>query len=74
MHKFLIIIEKAGQNFSAYSPDLSGCVATGTTREEAEQNMLEAVHLHVAGLTEDGLAVPESSASAEYVLLPAAHS
>ncbi len=39
MHRFLVVIEKAGDNYSAYSPDLPGCVATGATREEAERNM-----------------------------------
>ena len=53
MHRFLIVIEKAGENYSAYSPDIPGCVATGQTRDEAEQNMYEAVQLHVKGLQED---------------------
>ena len=44
MHRFLIVIESAGNNFSAYSPDLPGCVATGATREEIECRMYEAVH------------------------------
>ena len=67
MHRFLVVIEKADGNYSAYSPDLQGCVATGDTREEAEQNMHEAVRLHVDGLLEDGLPVPESQAFAEYI-------
>ena len=67
MYKFLIVIERAGGNWSAYSPDLPGCVATGATREEAEQNMREALELHVQGMIEDGLPIPESSAVAEYV-------
>jgi predicted RNase H-like HicB family nuclease len=70
MHKFLIVIEKANDNYSAYSPDLPGCVATGSTRDETEQNMLEAIRLHVEGLQEDGQPVPESSSVAEYLLLP----
>jgi len=74
MHKFLIVIEKANDNYSAYSPDLPGCIATGATRDETEQNMLEAIQLHVEGLREDGLPVPESSSVAEYVLLPAGSS
>ena len=67
MRKFLIVIEKAGKNYSAYSPDLSGCVATGRTREEAEERMHEAIELHIKGLIEDGLTVPKSRASAVYV-------
>lgn len=69
MHRFLIVIEKANGNYSAYSPDLPGCVATGATREEAEQNMHEAVELHVQGLLEDNLPIPESAAFAEYVVV-----
>jgi predicted RNase H-like HicB family nuclease len=71
MHKFLIVIENAGANFSAYSPDLPGCIATGATREETERNMLEAIQLHIEGMREDNLPIPESSSFAEVVLLPA---
>ncbi|WKZ32743.1 MAG: type II toxin-antitoxin system HicB family antitoxin [Thermodesulfobacteriota bacterium] len=67
MHRFLIVIEKADNNFSAYSPDLPGCVATGATREEAERNMHEAVELHIRGMKEDNLPIPESSSFAEYI-------
>jgi len=67
MHRFLIVIEKANGNYSAYSPDLPGCVATGATREEAEQNMYQAIEMHIKGLREDGLPVPESTSFAEYV-------
>jgi len=71
MHRFLIVIEKAKGDYSAYSPDLPGCVATGKTREEAERNMHEAVEMHVQGLIEDKLPIPESTASAEYIAIPA---
>jgi predicted RNase H-like HicB family nuclease len=64
------VIEKADGNYSAYSPDLPGCVATGDTREEAERNMHEAIQLHVDGLIEDGLPVPESQSFAEYIAIP----
>jgi len=67
MRRFLIVIEKAGKNYSAYSPDLPGCVATGATREKAEKRMHEAIELHVKGLIEDGLPVPRSRSSATYV-------
>jgi predicted RNase H-like HicB family nuclease len=70
-HRFLIVVEDAGQNFSAYSPDLPGCVATGRTREDAEANMYEAIRLHIDGLKEDGLPVPSSIATAEYVTVEA---
>jgi predicted RNase H-like HicB family nuclease len=55
MYRFLVVIEKANNNYSAYSPDLSGCVATGVTREEAERNMHEAIELHVQGLLENNI-------------------
>ncbi|MEA2603710.1 MAG: hypothetical protein QOF89_4702 [Acidobacteriota bacterium] len=71
MHKFLVVIERAPGNFSAYSPDLPGCIATGGTREEVEANMYEAIQMHVEGLKEDGLPIPESDSFAEYVLLKA---
>ena len=67
MYRFLIVIEKAKNNYSAYSPDLSGCIATGSTREEAEKNMHKAIELHVQGLMEDKLPIPESSSLAEYI-------
>lgn len=69
MYRFLIVIEKADHNYSVYSPDLPGCVATGATREEAEQNMHEAVEMHVKGMLEDKLSVPKSQSFAEYVVV-----
>jgi predicted RNase H-like HicB family nuclease len=69
MHRFLIIIEKAGDSFSAYSPDLPGCVATGATREETERRMHQAIELHIEGLIEDEQPVPQSTSFAEYVVL-----
>ena len=68
-HRFLVIIEDAGQNFSAYSPALPGCVATGASHEEAEANMSEAIRLHIEGLKEDGLPIPVSTSIAEYVVV-----
>jgi predicted RNase H-like HicB family nuclease len=70
MYRFLIVIERANGNYSAYSPDLPGCVATGRTRDEATRNMYEAIEMHVQGLIEDELPVPESQSFAEYVALP----
>ena len=69
MHRFLIVIEKADGNYSAYSPDLPGCVATGATREEVERNVHEAIEMHVCGLQEDNLPVPESNSFAEYMVV-----
>lgn len=59
MRKYLIVIERAGSNFSAYSPDLPGCVATGATVAETEQAMREAIQFHIEGLREDGEPIPE---------------
>jgi predicted RNase H-like HicB family nuclease len=67
MSRYLIVIENAGSNFSAYSPDLPGCVTTGKTREETRDNMEEAIEFHLEGLREDGLPVPAPSSVAEYV-------
>lgn len=69
MYRFLIVIEKANGNYSAYSPDLPGCVATGTTRREAEKNMHEAIEMHIRGLKEDKLPIPKSYSSAEYIAI-----
>ena len=67
MYRFLIVIEKANKNYSAYSPDLPGCVASGKTRDEAARNMHEAVEMHVQGMLEDKLPIPEGTALAEYI-------
>lgn len=67
MYRFLVVIEKANGNYSAYSPDLPGCVATGETIEEAELNIHAAIEMHVRGLLEDSLPVPTSQALAEYI-------
>jgi predicted RNase H-like HicB family nuclease len=70
-HRFLVVIEDAGGNFSAYSPDLPGCIATGATRDETERNMYEAIQMHIEGLQEDGLPIPASTAFAEYIVVGA---
>ena len=67
MRKYLIVIERAGTGYSAYSPDLPGCVATGKTVAETEQTMREAIEFHIEGLREDGESLPEPQAVAEYV-------
>ncbi len=67
MYRFLVVIEKANGNYSAYCPDLPGCVATGKTRGETERNMHEAVEMHIQGMLEDNLPIPESVAFAEYI-------
>jgi len=71
MYRFLIVIEKANDNYSAYSPDLPGCVATGKTRKKVIRNMHEAVEMHVRGLVEDKLPIPQSHSFAEYIAVTA---
>ena len=65
--KYAVVIEKAERNYSAYVPDLPGCVATGKTKVEVTRNVREAVAFHIEGLLEDGLPVPEPQTSAEFV-------
>ena len=65
--RYAIVIEKAVGNYSAYVPDLPGCVATGATVEEAEEQIREAIAFHVEGLREDGLPVPAPASRVEYV-------
>jgi predicted RNase H-like HicB family nuclease len=71
MKKYLIVIEPTKTGFSAYSPDLPGCVSTGRTRGEVELNMREAITFHLDGLREEGQAVPEPRTYSAYVELPA---
>ncbi|MEX0783561.1 MAG: type II toxin-antitoxin system HicB family antitoxin [Dehalococcoidia bacterium] len=65
--KYLVIIERAGSNFSAYAPDVPGCIATGATMDETEREIREAIEFHLEGLREDGLPIPEPTTTAEYV-------
>lgn len=65
--KLLIVVEQTATGYSAYSPDLAGCVATGATRDEVEREMRAAIELHLDGLREDGHQVPEPHTYATYV-------
>jgi predicted RNase H-like HicB family nuclease len=65
--RYAIVIEKAGGNFSAYVPDLPGCVATGATIPEVETEIREAIRFHIDGLKADGAAVPAPTSIAEYI-------
>lgn len=67
MKRYAIVVERAKKNYAAYVPDLPGCVATGATVEETERRLREAIELHVAGLREDGLTVPEPSSVVDYL-------
>ena len=69
MSRWAVVIEKAGSNYSAYVPDLPGCIATGDTVEEVEEQIREAIQFHIEGLKEDGLPVPLPTSLAEYVLV-----
>ncbi len=71
MRKYLIVVEETATGFSAFSPDLPGCIATGANRQEVEKNMREAIAFHLDGLREDGEAVPEPHTYSAYVELPA---
>jgi predicted RNase H-like HicB family nuclease len=65
--RFAVLIERAGANYSAYVPDLPGCVATGGTVAETEREIREAIEFHIEGLREDGEPDPEPTTLAEYV-------
>ena len=65
--RFAVVIEKAEGNYSAYVPDLPGCVATGATVEDVEREIRDAIRFHIEGLREDGLPVPPPTSIAEYV-------
>ena len=65
--KYLIVIEKAECNYSAYAPDVPGCVSTGPTIEQARRNMIEALEFHLEGMAEDGEPVPAAETVAEVV-------
>ena len=67
MKRYAIVIEDAGTNLSAYVPDLPGCVATGESEQEVERLIREAIVLHVEGMLEDGLSIPEPSSQVRYI-------
>jgi predicted RNase H-like HicB family nuclease len=69
--RYLIVIEATDTGFSAYSPDLTGCVATGGTREEVEAAMRAAIELHLDGLRTEGIVIPEPRTYSAYVDVPA---
>ena len=69
--RYAIMIENAGPNFSAYVPDLPGCVATGATISEVEREIREAIELHIEGLRQDGDPIPATSSSVRYVEIAA---
>jgi predicted RNase H-like HicB family nuclease len=69
--RYAIVIENAGPNFSAYVPDLPGCVATGANVDEVQREIREAIALHLEGMREDGDPIPQPSSSVQYVEIAA---
>ncbi len=65
--RYAVVIEKAGGNYSAYVPDLPGCVATGATVKDVEAEIRDAIRFHIEGLKADGLPVPAPTSIADYV-------
>ena len=65
--RYAVVIEKVANNYSAYVPDLPGCVATGATVEETKHLLGEAIELHLIGLREDGVPIPEPTSQIEYI-------
>ena len=71
MKKYLVVIEKTETGYSAYSPDLEGCIATGRSREEVEREMQGAIEFHLEGMTRNGEPIPEPRTYSRYVEVPA---
>ncbi len=69
--RYAIVVEKTANNYSAYVPDLPGCVATGNTIEEMESQIREAIEFHIEGMIEDGLPVPPATSIVQYVEIAA---
>ena len=69
MKKYLIIIEKTSTGYSAYIPDLPGCVATGNTKDDVENNIYEAIIFHLEGLEAEGIQIPEAKSESEIMVI-----
>jgi predicted RNase H-like HicB family nuclease len=69
--RYAVVIEKGEGNYGAYVPDLPGCVATGTTIEEVEREIHEAIEFHLEGMRADGLPIPEPSSAVKYIEIAA---
>jgi predicted RNase H-like HicB family nuclease len=66
MRKYLVVVEKTATDYSAYSPDLDGCVATGKSRDKAEREMQEATEFHIEGMARNGDSIPEPRTYSRY--------
>ena len=69
--RYAIVIENAGPNYSAYVPDLPGCIATGATIDEVEQEIREAIEFHLEGMREDGAPIPPPTSAVRYIEIAA---
>ena len=69
--KYLVIIEETKTGYSAFSPDLPGCIAAGSSKEEVEKNMKEAIAFHLEGMSQEGLEAPQSHSFSTYLEVPA---
>ncbi len=69
--RYAVVIEKAEKNYSAYVPDIPGCIATGASIAEVEVEIREAIEFHIDGLREDGCVVPAPSSQVEYIEIAA---
>jgi predicted RNase H-like HicB family nuclease len=69
--RYAIVVEKAANNYSAYVPDLPGCIATGYTIEETEREIHEAIEFHIEGMIEDGLPIPQPTSTVQYIEIAA---
>jgi len=67
MNRYLIVIEKTSTGYSAYSPDLLGCVSTGTTIEEVKENMKEAIQFHLEGMKKEGYEIPLPTTTSSFL-------
>lgn len=71
MKRFLIVIEKTKSGFSAYSPDVPGCIATASSRSAVEKRIREAIQFHIEGLRQEGYPIPKSNSFTSFVDVPA---
>ncbi len=71
MRKYAVVVERGPNNYSAYVPDLPGCITTGKTLEDVERNIREAIELHLEGMVEDGEPIPEPTSKAIEIEIPA---
>jgi predicted RNase H-like HicB family nuclease len=69
--RYAIVVEKAANNYSAYVPDLPGCIATGDTVEETEREIREAIEFHIEGMVADGLPIPQPTSIVQYIEIAA---